>query len=91
MPLHWGWDKLHDLCFTCTRKDQIWRPITYQTVVAHHVANEVIINDVHRNISERCDSRCVNTLLPFEVKSLEDLCSRGSIGKVYSKCAALKK
>ena len=22
MPLHWGWDKLHDLCFKCERKDQ---------------------------------------------------------------------
>ena len=19
MPLHWGWDKLHDLCFKCER------------------------------------------------------------------------
>jgi hypothetical protein len=38
MPLHWGWDELHDLCFKCTRKDQIWRPITTQTVVAHHTA-----------------------------------------------------
>ncbi|KAL3914777.1 MAG: hypothetical protein SGPRY_007502, partial [Prymnesium sp.] len=45
MPLHWGWDKLHDLCFLCTRKDQIWRPITRQTVVAHHTANEDIINE----------------------------------------------
>jgi hypothetical protein len=35
MPLHWGWDKLHDLCFTCTRKDQIWRPITTQCA-RHH-------------------------------------------------------
>ncbi|KAL1527607.1 hypothetical protein AB1Y20_008993 [Prymnesium parvum] len=90
MPLHWGWDKLHDLCFVCTRKDQIWRPITHQTVVAHHVANEDIINEVHRNISERCGASCVSTLLPFEVKSLEDLCSRGQISKVYSKCAAVR-
>ena len=91
MPLHWGWDKLHDLCFLCTRKDQIWRPITYQSVVAHHVANEIIINDVHRNITARCDDKCVHKLLPFEVTGLEDLCSRGQIKKVYSKCAAVKK
>lgn len=91
MPLHWGWDKLHDLCFVCTRKDQIWRPVTHQTVVAHHVANQEIIHNVHRNISDRCDEKCVNSLLPFEVKSLADLCSRGQISKVYSKCAALRK
>jgi hypothetical protein len=46
MPLHWGWDKLHDLCFKCERTDQIWRPITRQTVVAHHIANEEIIHQV---------------------------------------------
>ena len=89
MPLHWGWDKLHDLCFECKRKDQIWRPITDQTVVAHHVANEVIMHDVFRNITERCDKRCESTALPFEVESLDDLCSRGggSIARAYSKCA----
>lgn len=86
MPLHWGWDKLHDLCFKCERKDQIWRPITHQTVVAHHVANKDIMHDVHRNISAVCDDRCAHRDLPFEVTSLNDLCSRGSISKVYSKC-----
>ena len=50
MPLHWGWDKLHDLCFKCERKDQIWRPITHQTVVAHHIANHEIIHpSLHEN------------------------------------------
>lgn len=92
MPLHWGWDKLHDLCFKCERKDQIWRPITHQTVVAHHVANEIIIHDVYRNISDRCDDECSRKLdLPLEVTSLEDLCGRGSIRNVYSKCKMLKK
>ena len=90
MPLHWGWDKLHDLCFKCERKDQIWRPITSQTVVAHHVANEQIINDVFRNISRVCDDNCVHTDLPFEVSSLADLCSRGNIVNIYSKCKAVK-
>jgi hypothetical protein len=91
MPLHWGWDKLHDLCFKCERKDQIWRPITHQTVVAHHVANEIIINDVFRNISRVCDEKCQRKDLPFEVQSLEDLCSRGNIKNVYSKCSMVAK
>ena len=96
MPLHWGWDKLHDLCFKCTRKDQIWRPITTQTVVAHHIANEDIIKEVFHNITHGshfdprpCGAECQQQILPFEVTSLKDLCSRGggSIAKVYSKCA----
>ena len=86
MPLHWGWDKLHDLCFKCERKDQIWRPITWQTVVAHHTANPEIMHTVHRNITRVCDDACVKKPLPFEVESLKDLCSRGSIRNVYSKC-----
>ena len=83
-------DKLHDLCFKCTRKDQIWRPITHQTVVAHHVANAQIMAEVHANISARCDAACVKKDLPFEVESLRDLCSRGAIRTVYSKCAMVK-
>jgi len=86
MPLHWGWDKLHDLCFKCERTDQIWRPITHQTVVAHHIANEEIIHDVYKNSTKRCDEKCQHTDLPFEVTSLKDLCSRGRIKDVYSKC-----
>lgn len=91
MPLHWGWDKLHDLCFKCERKDQIWRPITHQTVVAHHVANEIIMTQVHKNITRVCDDACVQTDLPFEVESLEDLCSRGVISRVYSKCKMVER
>ena len=96
MPLHWGWDKLHDLCFKCERKDQIWRPITVQTVVAHHTANEEIMQNVFHNITHGshfdprpCDDKCQRQTLPFEVTSLKDLCSRGSIKSVYSKCKML--
>ena len=89
MPLHWGWDKLHDLCFKCERKDQIWRPVTDQTVVAHHTANPEIMNDVHRNITRACDDECIKRPLPFEVSSLKDLCGRGGIRNVYSKCKML--
>ena len=63
----------------------------HQTVIAHHIANEQIIREVHRNISKKCDDKCVHTDLPFEVESLADLCSRGRIKEVYSKCAMLKK
>jgi hypothetical protein len=91
MPLHWGWDKLHDLCFKCERKDQIWRPITHQTVVAHHTANSDIMHDVHRNITRACEAHDCAQPLPMEVKSLADLCGRGSIKKVYSKCKMLEK
>ena len=40
MPLHWGWDKLHDLCFNA-RKDQ---PAADHDAdgCAHHIANEEI-------------------------------------------------
>lgn len=24
--LHWGWDKIHDLCFTCKVTTQLWNP-----------------------------------------------------------------
>ena len=24
--LHWGWDKIHDLCFTCKDTTQLWNP-----------------------------------------------------------------
>ena len=89
MPLHWGWDKLHDLCFKCERKDQIWRPITHQTVVAHHTANAEIMHAVHRNISRACETHDCEKPLPMEVSSLADLCGRGSIKQVYSKCKML--
>jgi hypothetical protein len=59
--------------------------------VAHHVANEDIIKTVFKNVSRLCDDQCQRKELPFEVTSLEDLCSRGSIKTVYSKCAMLKK
>ena len=66
--------------------------------MAHHIANEEIITDVFRNITHGshfdpvpCDDKCQHQLLPFEVMSLEDLCSRGNIKSVYSKCAMVGK
>jgi hypothetical protein len=42
---------------------------------------------VHRNFSQRCPSKCLDTVLPFDVPSLADLCSRNeAIRNGYSKC-----
>ena len=30
--LHWGWDKIHDLCFQCKDKTKLWKPITTSSV-----------------------------------------------------------
>ena len=54
------------------------------------MANAQIMAEVHANISARCDAACVKKELPFEVESLRDLCSRGAIRTVYSKCAMVK-
>ena len=54
------------------------------------MANAQIMAEVHANISARCDAACVKKDLPFEVESLRDLCSRGAIRTVYSKCAMVK-
>ena len=91
--LHWGWDKIHDLCFLCKDKTQLWKPITTQTVVVHikgHQANRHNFQDVHRNFSRVCGAECQRTVLPFDVASLADLCKRGSISQVYSKSAKVR-
>jgi len=88
--LHWGWDKIHDLCFTCKDTTQLWKPLTTKTVVVHikgHQANRNNFLDVHHNFSRVCDAKCQQQTLDFDVTSLADLCRRGSISKVYSKCA----
>jgi len=88
--IHWGWDKVHDLCFTCKDKTQLWKPITTSSVVVHikgHQANRHNYLDVHRNFSRVCDAACVQQPLDFDVPTLANLCARGSISTVYSKCA----
>jgi len=88
--LHWGWDKIHDLCFTCKDTTQLWKPLTTKTVVVHikgHQANRHNFLDVHRNFSRVCDAQCQQQTLDFDVPSLADLCRRGSISQVYGKCA----
>ena len=62
---------LTDLALTLTLPPvQIWRPITHQTVVAHHTANSDIMHDVHRNITRACEAPhdCTKPL-PMEVRS----------------------
>ena len=89
--LHWGWDKIHDLCFTCKDKTQLWKPITTSTVVVHikgHQASWYNFDNVHRNMSARCDSACMQTILPFDVPNLANLCGRNeNIRRGYSKCS----
>jgi len=90
--LHWGWDKIHDLCFLCRDKAQLWKPITTQSVVVHikgHQANQKNFHDIHRNFTRICSGECLRKHLPFDVPSLADLCSRGNIRQTYSKCTAL--
>lgn len=62
---------LTDLALTLTLPPvQIWRPITHQTVVAHHTANSDIMHDVHRNITRACEAPhdCTKPL-PMEVRA----------------------
>lgn len=88
--IHWGWDKVHDLCFLCKDKTQLWKPITTSSVVVHikgHQANRHNYLNVHRNFSRVCDAECVKQPLDFDVPTLANLCARGAISRVYSKCA----
>uniref|UniRef100_A0A7S4B3C8 Uncharacterized protein n=1 Tax=Chrysotila carterae TaxID=13221 RepID=A0A7S4B3C8_CHRCT len=89
--LHWGWDKIHDLCFTCKDKTQLWKPITTSSVVVHikgHQANWHNFDNVHRNFSRVCNDDCQQQLLSFDVPSLSSLCTRSQIRAAYSKCSA---
>ena len=60
---------------------------TYQPTWGVPQANRHNFLDVHRNFSRVCDAQCQNQTLDFDVSSLADLCRRGSISQVYSKCA----
>ena len=87
------WDKIHDLCFLCKDKAQLWKPITTQSVVVHikgHQANPKNFHDIHRNFTRICSGECLRKHLPFDVPSLADLCNRGNIRLAYSKCTALE-
>ena len=85
--MHWGWDKFHDLCFECKQKDQLWRPITENTIVTHHVASWNIIYDVHKKIQLLCDQNCQQKKLSFEIANIDELCSKPKIASVYEWCA----
>ena len=92
--IHWGWDKVHDLCFKCKDKTQLWKPITTSSVVVHikgHQANRHNFENCHRNFSRVCDAECQQQPLDYDVPTLANLCARGSISQVYSKCAMVKK
>jgi len=88
--LHWGWDKVHDLCFKCTDKKQLWKPVTDQSVVIHvkgHQASRLNFENIHRNLSQRCDEACMQMVMPPDIPSLSHLCGiSNGIHNSYSKC-----
>ena len=87
--LHWGWDKIHDLCFKCKDKTQLWKPVTDQSVVVHIKGHQALRHNfvgVHQNFTAVCDDACLRATLSFDVASLKDLCGRGTISRSYSKC-----
>ena len=87
--LHWGWDKIHDLCFKCKDKTQLWTPVTDQSVVVHIKGHQALRHNfvgVHQNFTAVCDDACLRATLSFDVASLKDLCGRGTISRSYSKC-----
>ena len=85
--MHWGWDRMHDLCFECRVKDQLWRPVTASTVVVHHVAAWDVVQKVHADIQARCDQSCIESPLPFEIEDLDHLCAKNAqIATVYEWC-----
>jgi len=77
--IHAGWDKIHDLCFECKDKTQIWRPITASSIAVHmksHQATEYNYYKAFENMSRTCDSDCENRVLPMEIYNLRDICSK---------------
>ena len=90
--LHWGWDKIHDLCFLCKDKNQLWKPVTTSSVVIHikgHQASWWNFMNVHQNFTRICDDDCLKAELSVDVPSLDFICQREAIRKSYSKCKML--
>lgn len=79
---HWGWARMHDLCFECKVKTSLWRPVTNESVVVHHVAAPQLLLDIRRNLTRHA----ATAALPFEVDNIDDLCSRPGVAKAYAKC-----
>ena len=82
-------DKIHDLCFKCKDKTQLWKPVTDQSVVVHIKGHQAMRHNfvgVHQNFTAVCDDACLRATLSFDVASLKDLCGRGTISRSYSKC-----
>ncbi len=77
--IHAGWDKIHDLCFECKDKTQIWRPVTRHSFAVHLKSHQAVKNnyyDVFKNMSRLCDKDCQNSPETMEIYDLRDLCSR---------------
>lgn len=76
--MHAGWDLIHDLCFECRDKTQIWRPVTRRSIAVHlkaHQASETTFKAVYQNMSRLCDARCADIAEPMQIYDLRDVCS----------------
>ena len=67
--------------------------MTELSVVIHikgHQANWHNFNNVHRNLSARCDAECMQQVLPADIPSLNVLCVKNAnVYASYSKCKGL--
>lgn len=76
--MHAGWDVIHDLCFECRDKTQMWRPVTKNSIAVHlktHQAYERIYRDVYKNMTSLCDNECANAPESMQIYDLRDVCS----------------
>jgi len=76
--LHAGWDKIHDLCFECKDKTQLWRPVTKSSLAVHLKSHQATYNNyinVFQNMSKLCDNECQQIPLEMVINDLRDVCS----------------
>ena len=64
--------------------------VTDQSVVIHvkgHQASRLNFENIHRNLSQRCDAACMQMVMPPDIPSLSHLCGiSNGIHNSYSKC-----
>ena len=71
--IHAGWDKIHDLCFECKDKTQLWRPVTKSYLAVHLKSHQAVYENyknVFKNMSKLCDYDCQQTLLEMVINDL---------------------
>ena len=76
--IHAGWDKIHDLCFECKDKTQLWRPVTKSSLAVHLKSHQAVYENyknVFKNMTKLCDYDCQQTPLEMVINDLRDVCS----------------